>query len=85
MSKKKKILAIIGSASPNSSNEKLVEQFAHLTKNDFDVTIFNGLKTLPHFDPELSAHNPPQQIIDRKTEDDLVKFIKAFKALLKQM
>jgi chromate reductase, NAD(P)H dehydrogenase (quinone) len=63
MSEKKKILAIIGSASPHSSNEKLIENFAQLTKNVFDVTIFNALKALPHFDPELSANNPPPQII----------------------
>jgi chromate reductase, NAD(P)H dehydrogenase (quinone) len=60
---RKKILAIIGSASRNSSNHKLVDLFIDLTKADFEVTIANDLKTLPHFDPELSTDNPPHEII----------------------
>ena len=71
MTEKKNILAIIGSASSNSSNLKIVEQIVSLTENEFQFTIFNDLKSLPHFDPELSAHNPPKQIIDfRKTIDE---------------
>jgi NAD(P)H-dependent FMN reductase len=62
--KKKNILAIIGSASTNSTNLKLVETIARLTKNEFNVTIYNELKKLPHFDPELSTDNPPKEILD---------------------
>ena len=36
----------------------------HETKASFEVTIAKDLKTLPHFDPELSADNPPKEIID---------------------
>ena len=64
MTEKKNILAIIGSASSNSSNLKLVEKMASLTSQEFNLTIYNDLKTLPHFDPELSANNPPKQIIE---------------------
>jgi NAD(P)H-dependent FMN reductase len=32
------------------------------------VKIFTGLKTLPHFDPDLSANDPPQSIIDFRNE-----------------
>ncbi len=60
---KKKIFAIIGSASQNSTNLKLVQLIASLTHDVFDLTIFDGLKTLPHFDPELSADHPPEPII----------------------
>lgn len=59
---KKRIFAIIGSASRNSSNERLVENLVRMTNEDFDVTVFNALKTLPHFDPEQSLDNPPQII-----------------------
>lgn len=70
MTEKKNILAIIGSASSNSTNLKLVEKIASLTSNEFKLTIFNDLKTLPHFDPELSSENPPKQIIEfRKSID----------------
>ncbi len=60
----KTILAIIGSASIRSTNLKLVEQLSILTSNDFNLTIYNDLKSLPHFDPELSADNTPKQIIE---------------------
>ncbi len=64
MTNKKNILAIIGSASSNSANHKLVEKIANLTKEDFNLTIFNDLKALPHFDPQLSTDNPPKPIIE---------------------
>jgi chromate reductase, NAD(P)H dehydrogenase (quinone) len=60
----KNIVAIIGSASSNSANLKLVEHLASLVPNDFSLTVYSDLKLLPHFDPELSADNPPQQIVE---------------------
>ncbi|HKJ43371.1 MAG TPA: NADPH-dependent FMN reductase [Sunxiuqinia sp.] len=62
MTTQKNILAIIGSASANSTNQKLVEEIERLTTDLFELTIFNDLKKLPHFDPELSANNPPEAI-----------------------
>ncbi|WP_341901351.1 NADPH-dependent FMN reductase [Fluviicola taffensis] len=59
----KTILAIIGSASENSTNQRLVEFLAAQTKNELDWIIFNDLKNIPHFDPELSANNPPKEVI----------------------
>jgi chromate reductase, NAD(P)H dehydrogenase (quinone) len=63
ITEKKNIFVIIGSAGKNSANEKLVDNFANLTKDFFSLTIFKDLKTLPHFDPELSVNNPPAEII----------------------
>lgn len=60
----KKIFVINGSASDDSSNQRLIENFAGWTKDFFSLTVFNELKTLPHFDPELSADNTPEAIID---------------------
>ena len=60
----KKIFVINGSATDNSSNQKLINNFADLTMNFFSLTVFNGLKTLPHFDPELSIDKTPQAILD---------------------
>nr|WP_294861321.1 NADPH-dependent FMN reductase [uncultured Fluviicola sp.] len=59
----KTILAIIGSASENSTNQRLVEFLASQTKNDLRWVIFNELKSLPHFDPELSVNNPPEEVL----------------------
>lgn len=64
MTKKKNIFAIIGSAGANSANLKLVEKIAGLTNDEFNLAIYNDLKTLPHFDPELSLENPPRKIIE---------------------
>jgi NAD(P)H-dependent FMN reductase len=64
MNTKKKIFAITGSASKNSSNLKLVQRIAALTKDDLDINIFDGLSTLPHFSPELSIENTPQAVTD---------------------
>ena len=64
MNMKKNILAIIGSASKNSSNLKLVQRIAILTQDQFAVTIFDRLSELPHFNPELSINNTPQIILD---------------------
>jgi chromate reductase len=60
----KKIFVINGSASKNSSNQKLIDNIAELTKDFFSLVVFNDLKTLPHFDPELCTDNTPQVILD---------------------
>jgi chromate reductase, NAD(P)H dehydrogenase (quinone) len=62
MTTRKKILTIVGSASNNSSNHKLVDIFARLTSDYFEIISAPDLKTLPHFDPELSADNPPAAV-----------------------
>lgn len=61
---KKNILAIVGSASANSSNLKLVEKIVTTTQDTFNITIYDRLKLLPHFDPELSTNNPPDSIVN---------------------
>lgn len=58
----KHILVIIGSAGTNTANEKLVNVIAEQTRDVFKLSIFNNLKSLPHFDPELSINNPPEEI-----------------------
>jgi NAD(P)H-dependent FMN reductase len=58
-----KIFAINGSASTDSSNLRLIEKMAELTKDYFQFSIFNDLKMLPHFDPALSDKNAPEAII----------------------
>lgn len=59
----KTIFAIIGSASEHSTNRRLVEFLADSTKNEWNWIVFNELKSLPHFDPELSVNNTPEEII----------------------
>jgi chromate reductase, NAD(P)H dehydrogenase (quinone) len=59
----KHILAIIGSASKESSNLKLVQYIASNMGADFSVSIFNALATLPHFNPEQTDTNTPAEIV----------------------
>ena len=55
---KGKILIVIGSASPSSSNLKLMEVFRDLNESDFEISIFDDLGSLPHFDPLLTECLP---------------------------
>ncbi len=59
----KKIFVINGSASKNSSNRKIIDYFAGLTKDIFDLTVFDALNTLPHFNPDFSIHDTPKEIL----------------------
>jgi len=70
VSSKKNIVVIIGSASKNSANQKLIEKFAELTRTDFSLTVFDDLKTLPHFDPELSIDRPPKEVVELRNAID---------------
>ncbi|WP_281226045.1 NADPH-dependent FMN reductase [Flavobacterium aquiphilum] len=67
----KKILAINGSASDNSSNQKLIEIFADMTKDYFSLKVFDDLKSLPHFNPELSTDNTPEAILKFRQEIEM--------------
>lgn len=59
----KHILAIIGSASRNSSNEKIVHYLSSLLPPSISLSIYPDLKLLPHFEPEQSIHQTPESII----------------------
>ncbi|MBA3648302.1 MAG: NAD(P)H-dependent oxidoreductase [Chitinophagales bacterium] len=68
MTEKKNIFTIIGSAQKNSANQKLINNLSELTQANFNLTIFNDLKRLPHFDPDLSLNNPPKLIIQLRED-----------------
>lgn len=59
---KKHILAIVGSASPDSSNQRLVEYLVRLLSEEFEFRIMESLRHLPHFDPALSTTTPPETV-----------------------
>lgn len=61
---KKNILAIVGSASKESSNLKLVQYLSSIMQKDFSIQIFDALSTLPHFNPEQTDTNTPKEITD---------------------
>ena len=59
----KKIFALIGSTRHNSSNLQLVKAIREWTQQEFTFTIFNGLTSLPHFNPDLDIDPAPETII----------------------
>ncbi len=62
MTKKKNIFAINGSASKNSSNLALIKRIAELTTHEFELTVFDKLTELPHFEIPLTDSNTPETI-----------------------
>lgn len=58
----KNVVALIGSAGTASANHKLIDYIQIESKNIFNLTIYNRLKTLPHFDPEKSLEHTPSEI-----------------------
>lgn len=67
MNKKKRILAINGSASANSSNLILLGQISNWLVSKFEVTIYDDLTALPHFQTELTDNDtPPEALLFRK-------------------
>jgi NAD(P)H-dependent FMN reductase len=59
----REILLIVGSASRNSANLKLVHLLAEAIPKDYAVSIFEDLKSLPHFDVEQSSEGAPDSIV----------------------
>lgn len=48
----KNILAISGSSRQSSTNNNYIKAFAALSKNDFSITLFEGIGNLPQFNPD---------------------------------
>lgn len=64
----KKIVIIIGSASENSSNQKLMEQVLEKIENT-DFLMYDNLAVLPHFDTAITDENIPDEVL--KIREDI--------------
>jgi chromate reductase, NAD(P)H dehydrogenase (quinone) len=53
-----KILAVSGSLQAGSSNVALLQTAVRLAPAGVEVVIFDGLRELPHFNPDLEAEGP---------------------------
>jgi chromate reductase, NAD(P)H dehydrogenase (quinone) len=56
------ILALCGSLQAKSSNLSLLEAAARSAPPESEVVIFDGLRQLPHFDPDLEAAGAPTSV-----------------------
>ena len=77
MSGYKNVLAIIGSASKESLNRKIIDHISTLIP-DAKIDVFDDLSSLPHFIPFDSINNPPASVVDFRNRVQL--FLQYFTA-----
>ncbi|MCC6726899.1 MAG: NAD(P)H-dependent oxidoreductase [Saprospiraceae bacterium] len=58
----KKILAICGSTRADSANLKLLQLLAQWAGSSYEFTIYDGLASLPHFNPDLDVEPAPEAV-----------------------
>jgi chromate reductase len=63
MKPSKKIFAISGSLRAGSSNHSILRFLGNLAPDNVEYTIYDGLSTLPHFDPGLDNDPPPETVM----------------------
>jgi chromate reductase, NAD(P)H dehydrogenase (quinone) len=60
----KNILAISGSLRKKSTNLAIIENIAEMFGGRMNVTIYDGLAHLPHFNPDLEAAEPVREVAE---------------------
>jgi len=64
MIKNKKIVAISGSIREGSSNTNILKSLTAFIPEGIDYSIYNGIKELPHFNPDVDRTEPPDVVKD---------------------
>jgi len=59
---KKKVVAISGSTRQNSTNDGLIKAIADLSAENIDITVFNGIASLPQFNPDNDGDNVAPEV-----------------------
>ena len=63
-----RILAISGSLRTTSSNTAVLRAARTLAPSGVDVVLYEGLGNLPHFNPDLDGDEPPQSVLELRSE-----------------
>src|SRR5437868_15517963 len=63
-----RILAISGSLRTGSSNTILLRAAVALAPAAFEVSVYEGLATLPHFNPDLDNEAAPPPVVDFRSQ-----------------
>jgi chromate reductase len=64
----KNILAISGSLRAHSTNLTIIENIAERFAGRIHVTIYQGLASLPHFNPDLERETPPAPVAELRRQ-----------------
>lgn len=63
-----RILAISGSLRSTSANTALLRAARILAPSGVDIFLYEGLGSLPHFNPDLDGAEPPQSVLELRSE-----------------
>jgi NAD(P)H-dependent FMN reductase len=63
-----RILAISGSLRSTSSNTNVLRAAQILAPPGVDVILYESLGVLPHFNPDLDGDEPPQRVLELRSE-----------------
>lgn len=64
------ILALCGSLRAQSSNARLLRVAQQLAPAGLEISIYEGLGDLPHFNPDLDQGAPPPEVADLRAQLD---------------
>jgi chromate reductase, NAD(P)H dehydrogenase (quinone) len=59
-----KIVALCGSTRKTSTNLSLIQAIASLSEAQFNISIYQGLTGIPHFNPDLDTNAPPPEVAE---------------------
>lgn len=62
MQNRKKILAICGSTRTNSTNHRLIKAIAELSKDIFNIELYDRITQLPQFNPDDDNENVSKEV-----------------------
>ncbi|PYP79981.1 MAG: hypothetical protein DMD35_06620 [Gemmatimonadetes bacterium] len=62
-----RILAISGSLRARSSNTSLLRLAVDVAPDDVQIALYDGLASLPHFNPDDDVDAPPTPVLDLRT------------------
>ena len=57
-------MAMIGSLSARSANRTVVEHIAKISSGKLSIEIYDGVRNLPQFDPDLETETPPAAVAE---------------------
>ncbi len=62
------VVAICGSTRTSSSNLNLIKAISELFRDTLSIRLLGDLSSIPHFNPDLDAAQPPQVVIDFRNQ-----------------